>query len=52
MAIDEVVGLVVLEHQPHRFHVVAGETPVTLGVEVAEAQLGGLAVHDVGDSPW
>ena len=34
-----VVGLVLLEHQPHGLDVVAGEAPVALGVEVAEAQL-------------
>ena len=33
---DVVVGLLLLEHQPHRLDVVAGEAPVTLGVEVAE----------------
>ena len=31
-----VVGLVLLEHQPHRLDVVAGEAPVALGVEVAQ----------------
>ena len=36
---DVVVGLVLLEHQPHGLDVVAGEAPVALGVEVAEAQL-------------
>ena len=36
---DVVVGLVLLQHQPHRPHVVAGEAPVALRVEVAEAQL-------------
>ncbi len=35
----EVVGLVLLEHQPHRLDVVAGEAPVALGVEVAEVEL-------------
>ena len=34
-----VVGLVLLQHQPHRADVVAGEAPVALRVEVAEAQL-------------
>ena len=41
VAIDVVVGLVLLEHQPHRLDVVAGEAPVALGVEVAERQLVG-----------
>ena len=36
---DVVVGLLLLEHQPHRLDVVAGEAPVALGVEVAEEQL-------------
>ena len=34
-----VVGLVLLEHQPHGPHVVGGEAPVALGVEVPEGQL-------------
>ena len=33
-----VVGLVLLQHQPHRADVVAGEAPVATGVEVAEEQ--------------
>ena len=36
---DVIVGLVLLQHQPHRLDVVAGEAPVALGVEVAEEQL-------------
>ena len=36
---DVVVGLVLLQHQPHRLHVVAGIAPVALGVEVAEHDL-------------
>jgi len=35
---DEIVGLRLLKHQPHRAHVVAGITPVALRVEVPEAQ--------------
>ena len=31
-----VIGLVLLQHQPHRLDVVARVTPVTRGVEVAE----------------
>jgi len=34
-----VVGLFLLEHEPHGLHVVAREPPVAPGVEVAEAQL-------------
>ena len=42
----EVVGLVVLEHQPHRLDVVLRVAPVALGVEVAERQLVALAELD------
>ena len=35
----EVLGLVLLQHEPHRLDVVAGEAPVALRVEVAEPQL-------------
>ena len=41
-------GLVLLQHQPHGLDVVAGEAPVALGVEVAEAQLGVEAELDAG----
>ena len=34
-----VTRLVLLEHQPHRAHVVAGEAPVAPGVEIAEPEL-------------
>ena len=36
---DVVVGRLLLQHQPHRLDVVAGEAPVALGVQVADAQL-------------
>src|SRR6266496_2640363 len=36
---DVVVGLVMLEHHPHRLDIVAREAPVALGVQVAEVQL-------------
>ena len=36
---DEVVGLLLLHHQPHRLDVVAGEAPIAAPVQVAEAQL-------------
>ena len=45
---DVVVGLVLLQHQPHGLDVVAGEAPVALGVEVAEPQLVGQAELDPG----
>src|SRR5262249_61117978 len=31
-----VAWLLLLEHQPHRLHVITGKAPVTLGIEVAE----------------
>ena len=34
-----VVGLLLLEHPPHRLDVVAGEAPVAAGVEVAQRQV-------------
>ena len=49
-----VVGLVLLEHQPHGLDVVLGVAPVALGVEVAERELvlqaeldGGRAMGDL-----
>jgi hypothetical protein len=36
---DVIVGLFLLEHHPHGFHVVAGKAPVALGFQVAEVQL-------------
>ena len=36
---DVVVGLRLLQHQPHRAHVVAREAPVAMRVEVSEPQL-------------
>ena len=45
-----VLGLALLEHQPHRLDVVAGEAPVALRVEVAEAQLVGEAELDARDA--
>ena len=35
---DVVVGLSLLQHQPHRANVVAGKTPVATGIEIAERQ--------------
>ena len=50
---DKVVGLVLLQHHPHRAHVVAGEAPVALRVEIAEMERVGEpeldARHAVGD---
>ena len=36
---DEVVRLVLLEHQPHGVDVVAGKAPVAAGVAVAQHEL-------------
>ena len=46
---DVVVGLVLLQHQPHRLDVVAGVAPVALGVEVAEHDLVLQPELDAGD---
>ena len=35
---DVVVGLFLLEHQPHGFHVFLGVTPIAFGVEVSEVK--------------
>ena len=60
---DVVVGLVLLQHQPHRLHVVAGVAPVALGVEVAQHEVvlqaeldaghgvGDLAGHELDATP-
>src|SRR5207245_11235241 len=44
-----VLRLVRLEHAPRAVHVVTREPPVTLGLEVAEAQLVLLAAQDRAD---
>ncbi|MCY1246992.1 hypothetical protein D9M72_602740 [compost metagenome] len=44
----EVIGLVLLQHQPHGFDVVPGKAPVALGVDVAQAQFLLLALLDAG----
>src|SRR5262249_9679005 len=36
---DEVLRLLLLQHQPHRLHVVRRVTPIPLGVEIAEVEL-------------
>jgi len=46
---DVVVGLVLLEHQPHSFDVVFGVAPVAFGVEVAHVDLVLLAGEDAGE---
>ncbi len=48
---DVVLGLVLLEHQPHGLDVVAGEAPVALGVEVAQVELVLEAELDAGGGP-
>jgi hypothetical protein len=41
-----IVGLGLLQHQPHAFHKVARMAPIALGVEVAEKK---LALQPMGD---
>src|SRR5713101_9056930 len=36
-----VSGLLLLEHQPHRLHIIAGKAPVPLGIQIAQMQLRG-----------
>lgn len=45
---NEVFGLVVLQNEPHAFHVVLGVAPVAEAVEVAEEQAVLLALGDTG----
>ena len=47
---DVVIGLLLLQHEVHGAHVVAGESPVALGVEVAQRQLLLEAELDLGHS--
>ena len=37
---DVVVRRRLLQHEPHRAHVIAGETPVALRIQIAHRQLG------------
>ena len=46
-----VVGLVLLQHPPHRLDVVAGEAPVAAGLEVAQREALLQAERDPGDGP-
>ena len=48
---DVIVGCLVLQHRPHAFDVVAGESPVALRVEVAEIELLLEAFLDAGLRP-
>ena len=47
---DVVVGLVLLQHQPHRAHVVAGKSPVAMRVEIADRQRVGEPELDPRDA--
>src|ERR1035437_700528 len=47
---DVVVGLVLLQHAPHRVDVVAGEAPVAVRMQVAEPQFARAAELDARDS--
>ncbi len=46
----EVFGLIVLQNEPHAFHVILGITPIAEAVEVAEVQAVLLALGDAGGS--
>ena len=35
---DKVFGSVLLQHEPHAFHIVTGVSPVALGIQVAQVQ--------------
>ena len=47
----EVAGLVLLEHEPHGFDVIASETPVAPGVKIAEIELLLQAHFDAAQGP-
>ena len=36
---DIVVRLILLQHEPHCFDIIAGEAPIALGIEVAQEEL-------------
>ena len=46
---DVIVGPRLLEHQPHRLHVVARESPIALGIEIPQPQLLRAAGRDSRD---
>ncbi len=46
---DKIVGLVLLQHQPHAFHIIACKSPVPLRIHIAQRQLFLIACHNVGD---
>ena len=46
---DVVVGLILLEHAPHTLNVVAGMTPITLGVDISEVEALVNSLVDAGD---
>ena len=48
---DVVVGPLLLEHQPHRLDVIAGESPVAFRLEIAEEELVLEAELDPGGRP-
>src|SRR5262245_64969612 len=47
---DVFLGLLGLKHQPHRPDIVTREAPVPLGLQVAHAEILGLAMLDPGDA--
>ena len=44
-----VIGVILLEHEPHGFDILLGVAPVALGVEVAEVEVFLFAEFDGGD---
>src|SRR5271168_3471944 len=45
----EVVGLRLLQHEPHRFNIVAGKSPIPLRINISEAELRFLTEVDAGN---
>ena len=48
---DEVVGLVLLQHEPHPLHVVPGVAPVPHRVQVTQLETLQLTQVDLGNRP-
>ena len=45
---DKIVGLRLLQHQPHGMDVILGVTPVPLGIQIPQIKLSLLPGHDAG----
>jgi hypothetical protein len=48
---DVVVGLLLLQHQPHRLDIVAGEAPISLRFEVSQIKLALKTLSDSAHCP-